>query len=103
MVCYAVPLAAGIIHGAWRKSARKADPHGFWLTLMFLGASLFGVIDHAWNGELLLIGPNIMMDLGLGTAITAGVIGSWKLVTWRVQAPTIPIAVASGRITGIKK
>jgi hypothetical protein len=102
MVCYAVPLAAGIIHGAWRKSSRKTDAKGFWLTLMFLGASLFGVIDHAWNGELLMIGPNIMMDLGLGTAITAGVLGSWKLVTWRVQAPVVSIPTAV-RMTGIKK
>ncbi|MEK7825429.1 MAG: hypothetical protein AAB266_03295, partial [Nitrospirota bacterium] len=40
-----------------------------WLTLMFYGSALFGVIDHLWNGELFLISKNITSDLWLGALI----------------------------------
>ena len=73
MVCYAIPLAAGIINAVRRKTFRKEDKEGFWLSLMFAGASVFGVVDHLWNGQLFLIGPKIVSDLALGATITAGV------------------------------
>jgi hypothetical protein len=77
MVCYIIPLATGLITVARRKVMHKKDKEGLWLSLMFAGASVFGVIEHAWNGELMMIGPNIASDLALGTAITAGVFVSW--------------------------
>lgn len=80
MVCYTIPLAAGIINAVRRKTSHKKDKEGFWLNLLFGGASLFGVIDHMWNGELFLIGPNLVSDLALGTTITAGVLASWGII-----------------------
>jgi hypothetical protein len=53
---------------------------------MFLGAAIFGVIDHLWNGELFLISTNWIMDLALGFTITGGIIGSWGLI---VSAPKL--------------
>jgi hypothetical protein len=47
------------------------------LNLMFYGASIFGVIDHLWNGELFLISPNLTKDILLGVVITACVWGIW--------------------------
>jgi hypothetical protein len=48
-----------------------------WLALMFYGGSLFGVIDHLWNGELFLISENWAKDVMLGVVITAGTILAW--------------------------
>ena len=41
------------------------------------------MIDHLWNGELLLIGPNLLSDLALGTAITAGIFCLWEILVVR--------------------
>jgi hypothetical protein len=78
MVCYIVPITATIIQFIRRKN--KDDRHNYWLNLMFLGASVFGIIDHFWNGELFLIGSNWVGDLTLGFTITAGIIMSWGLI-----------------------
>ncbi len=57
MVCYLVPLTVGIVTALRRKAMHRKDKEGFWLSLMFGGASIFGVVDHLWNGELFLIRP----------------------------------------------
>ncbi len=101
MACYAVPLAAGLIHGLWRKSAKKTDMHGFWLTLMFLGASVFGLVDHAWHGELFALSSNLMMDLGLGSTITTGIFAAWKFVVYKTKMPSTTVSMS--RIIGIHK
>jgi hypothetical protein len=44
-----------------------------------LGGTLFGVVDHLWSGELLLIGENWAMDLLLGCTITATIFGGWGI------------------------
>jgi hypothetical protein len=80
MVCYILPLAAGLIMAGRRRLLRRKDKEGFWLNLMFAGASLFGVVDHLWNGELMLIGSNIASDLALGGTITASVFAAWGLL-----------------------
>jgi hypothetical protein len=49
----------------------------FWLMLMLYGGSLFGVIDHLWNGELFLVSEDWVKDLVLGIVITAGTIFAW--------------------------
>jgi len=84
MVCYIVPTVATVIQFIRRKNNK--DKHEYWLNLMFLGAALFGVIDHLWNGELFLISTNWLMDLALGFTITGGIIGSWGLL---VSGPKI--------------
>lgn len=83
MVCYTVPLAATIIVAVKRRLSGKSSKEGLWLNLLLLGASLFGVIDHLWNGELFLIGPNIFADLSLGAVITAGVFTTWGVIVFR--------------------
>jgi hypothetical protein len=41
---------------------------------------MFGVVDHLWNGELFLIGKNIVSDLLLGVTITTVLFVSWAIV-----------------------
>jgi len=77
-MCYTVPLAAAITTSfIWNK--RRALKL-WWLALMFYGGSLFGIIDHLGNGELFLISGNWLKDLGLGGAITAGIILAWRII-----------------------
>lgn len=52
----------------------------FWLMLMFYGASLFGLIDHLWNGELFLISKDWLKDLSLGIVITETILIAWKII-----------------------
>ena len=89
MVCYAVPLAATVIVSLRRMISGKKSTEGFWLSIMLLGASIFGVVDHMWNGELFLLGSNLIMDLSLGITITAGVFAGWGLIVYRNRATGI--------------
>ncbi len=72
MACWTVLLGATALTFLFRKITKKRGTHGFWLNIMFLGGALLGVIDHAWHGELFLLGPNLGMNLGLGGVITGG-------------------------------
>ena len=83
MVCYAVPLAATIIVSLKRKLSGEKTKEGFWLNLLLLGGSLFGIIDHFWNGGLFLLGPNILADLSLGATITLGIFAAWGVIVFR--------------------
>jgi hypothetical protein len=77
-MCYTVPLAAAITTSfIWKK---KGNLKLWWLALMLYGGSLFGIIDHLWNGELLLISENWLKDLCLGGVITAGLILTWRII-----------------------
>jgi hypothetical protein len=82
MVCYIVPTVASIIEYMRTRKIKQKNPHKNWLNLMFLGGTLFGIIDHLWNGELFLISANWVSDLTLGFTITAGIIGSWSLIVF---------------------
>ncbi len=74
-MCYTIPLAGAITTSLlWKK---KKSPRLWWLCLLFSGASLFGVVDHLWHGELLLISENWVKDLGLGAVITLAIFVSW--------------------------
>ncbi len=87
-MCYAVPLAGAIVTSAvW---SRKKGVKLWWLTLMFYGGALFGVIDHFWNGELFLISENVISDLLLGAAITAVIFLFWGvMVIYSRTSPTL--------------
>ncbi len=85
MVCYVVPTIAALVHGTLRKKvdSLKKNNYQLWLNLMLAGAGIFGFIDHLWNGELTLIGPNLANDLLLGVTITLVTIALWAaLVTY---------------------
>lgn len=81
MVCYVVPTAVAIIHGIMRKNktSLKNNVHHLWLNLLLVGAAIFGMVDHWWNGELFFIGGNIYMDILLGVVITTAVFIIWKV------------------------
>lgn len=49
---------------------------------------MFGFIDHLWNGELSLIGPNILSDLALGITITVGIFCFWEILVMRDKITT---------------
>ncbi|MBU0953103.1 MAG: hypothetical protein KKA90_01625 [Nanoarchaeota archaeon] len=83
MACWVVPLLAMLIGVIGRKTTGRKDAQGFWLTIMLLGGALFGIIDHLWYGELLLIGPAWMLDLTLGGVITTGIITSWGVIVFK--------------------
>lgn len=74
-MCYVAPVIGTVITSAlWSKTKSVKI---WWLTLLFGGGALFGVIDHLWNGELFLISENIVSDLLLGIAIVAVILVFW--------------------------
>jgi len=82
MVCYTVPLVAAISHFIMRKniSNLKDSISHRWLSLLLAGGAIFGVVDHWWNGELFLIGENILSDLMLGVTITIAIVIIWVII-----------------------
>jgi len=80
MVCYSVPtgvLALSLLFGRRFCSSRL---HLQWFNLLFAGGSVFGFVDHLWNGELFLIGPNIASDLALGFVIGGVLFAAWVVL-----------------------
>jgi hypothetical protein len=84
MVCFAVPTVAAIIHHATRKniSSWKSSTYHLWLSLLLIGGAIFGIVDHLWNGELLLIGENTGYDLLLGAVITTLIFIVWAIIVF---------------------
>ena len=79
MVCFIVPTAVAIVHVIMRKkmTSLKNNVHHLWLNLLLVGAAIFGLVDHWWNGELFFIGENIILDILLGIIITITVFVIW--------------------------
>lgn len=82
MVCYMVPMLVAFAHQVTRKKVKRMNdnPHQLWLSLMLFGGASFGMIDHLWNGELFLVGPNLLSDLVLGAVITMGIFCVWGIM-----------------------
>ena len=82
MVCYMVPMFVAFAHHVARKNVKKMNdnPHQLWLSLLLFGGASFGAIDHLWNGELFLIGSNLLADLVLGAVITMGIFCVWGIM-----------------------
>jgi ribonucleotide monophosphatase NagD (HAD superfamily) len=82
MVCYIVPSAAAIIHSYMRRRIPnwKNNIYQKGLTLLLSGGAIFGIVDHAWNGELLMVGENIVSDIMLGITITLTILVSWGIM-----------------------
>lgn len=100
MVCYIVPLAALLLTAASRKARSSRAAHGFWLAIMLLGASVFGLVDHAWNGELLIIGTGWANDMALGAAITSGIVAAWGMIVIQQRASHPSLAANKTGIIG---
>jgi len=74
-MCYAGPVAGAIVSSlVWGKTKSIKV---WWLSLLYWGGALFGVIDHLWNGELFLISGDIVKDLLLGAVITVSIFIFW--------------------------
>jgi hypothetical protein len=78
-MCYIVPTAAAIATTLALKKRGSAGLQG--LLLLLYGGSIFGIIDHLWNGELFLASREWPNDLGLGVAITAAIFLAWGLIS----------------------
>ena len=85
MVCYAVPLVATVILSACRRASASnwlRSAQGFWLNIMMLGGSVFGLVDHLFAGELFVLTSAWMTDIAIGGAITAGIAGCWGVLVF---------------------
>ena len=82
MGCYAVPALAGLVHHLMQKniSSWKTSRYHQWLSMMFLGGAIFGIVDHLWNWELFMIGDNFLMDMMLGVTITVVILVAWSVM-----------------------
>lgn len=78
-MCYTIPLIAAAAHYGLRKKVQgwKESKHHLWLNLLLAGGAVFGVVDHLWNGELLLVSENLLWDLLLGVTITLTIFVVW--------------------------
>ena len=97
-MCYTAPLiGAAVSLAAWKKTKSVKV---WWLTLMFYGGALFGVVDHWWNGELFLISENIGHDLLLGVVITAFILVFWGItIAYSRVNPTLANYINVTKIT----
>jgi len=88
MVCYLIPLTAAVVHTVLRKNVHsmRGDKHQAWLGMLLAGGALFGVVDHLWNGELFLLGGNLVPDLLLGATITVTIVAAWAVAV-RLDRP----------------
>ena len=74
-MCYAEPLLGAAISAfAWKKTKSVKV---FWLMLMFCGGTMFGLIDHLWNGELFCLPKELVSDLLLGAVISISILIVW--------------------------
>jgi len=83
MACYIVPTVAALIHLFMRKKIPnfQVSQHR-WLSNLLFGGAIFGLVDHAWNRELLLFS---LPDLALGFTITAAILIAWKVMVFRAS------------------
>ena len=84
MVCYVIPTIAAIGHYILRRNIRswRENTYQIWLSLLLAGGAIFGIVDHLWNGELLLIGENILSDIMLGISITITIFIIWAVLLY---------------------
>jgi hypothetical protein len=75
-------MVAAVAHIIMRKNITswKESTHHLWLSFILAGGAIFGLVDHWWNGELFLIGENIIMDILLGFTITIAIIVIWAVI-----------------------
>jgi len=80
MGCYTVPLLAAGVHYLMRRQNKWNDKYNKVLSMLFVGAAVFGVVDHAWNRELFVFS---LHDVILGVVITLSIVlvaGGFMLV-----------------------
>ena len=82
MVGYTIPTAAEIAHYIIRRKIKcwRENIYQSWLNLLLAGGAIFGVVDHLCNGEIFLIGENVLLDLLLGVVITTAIVLIWDML-----------------------
>lgn len=71
---------ATIISNGFRKAKKIQNNRLERLNLLLLGGTVMLIVDHIWNGEILLAGKNIFKDLLLGLAMTGAIFIVWGLM-----------------------
>jgi hypothetical protein len=96
MVCYLFPTAAMAMIFAHRAIRKKKDLPGEQLNLLLGGGAIFGIVDHAWNGQLALIGKNVWSDIALGVFITVAIYAAWfaMMALSEAKQKTVRAAIA---------
>jgi hypothetical protein len=79
MACYILPLSAALLGLVAYRIGKIGGVHAKNFILLFGGGAIFGVVDHLWNGELLLVSSDIASDMLLGIAITVALAFAWSL------------------------
>lgn len=79
MCCYILSVLAATGVYAIRRKTDNADLRN--LNTLLAGGAIFGLVDHAWNGQL-FSSPNLANDLLLGVAIVCGIVGFWAAATY---------------------
>lgn len=82
MVCFVVPGISFLVHAVLRKKmpAWQTSVSHSYLSLLLLGGSVFGLVDHAYNGELFFVGQNVATDLFLGVLISVSIGLVWLAI-----------------------
>jgi len=79
MVCYSIVLGAAIVMQGLRKKVQNRLPQTMVLSILLWGGAIALVVDHFMNGELFLIGGNVLWDLMVGFGMTAAIFAIWGL------------------------
>lgn len=78
-MCYTISLTAVLLLNGFKKVKKIENRHLDRLNLLLLGGTIMLIVDHWWNNELFLIGPNIFKDLLLGVAMTGAILVFWGI------------------------
>ena len=79
-MCYVVPLAISLIINGLKIAKKISIPSLNRLNFLMLGGVTMLVIDHLWNGELFLLGQNIIKDLISGIIMSVAVLSIWIIM-----------------------
>lgn len=88
MGCYLIPATGALVHYLLRrkKPSMRESKYHLWLNLLLVGGAIFGAVDHLWNGELFMLGNNIVSDLSLGVVITMVILAAWGILVLKDKA-----------------
>jgi hypothetical protein len=88
-MCYTIPVSAAIITLITKKKIKTKTPYLSWLNLLLWGGAIMLTLDHLWNGELFLIGENIVKDLLLGVVMTVVTFIIWGIMVFIHKRKTL--------------
>lgn len=89
MGCFVIPSLAALAHHVARQQVPswREDRGQESLNRLLLGGAVFGLVDHAYNGELFMFGEDIVSDLLLGVLITVSIVAVWAVLSIMDRTP----------------